>query len=256
MDQAEVPPPARSGGVQSVERAVDVLRALATVPRGGSALEIATLTGLDRTTVHRLLRTLAATGMAEADGSVYRLGAGCTVLGAGRLDSLGLREAALPFAVDLQRTVVRDRPAVVSISACALDEAVIVDRIWTPAVPLNIIVGIGWRFPIDQPVSGRSMLSTMADADIAACIGAERLARLADRLAAVRAREGMEFGSDEQHAGVGTIACPVLGPSGVAVGALVVAGLGMADDLRVDSALAQHLMRSAQSATRMLQGGR
>lgn len=257
---ASIPAPdpssARSGSIQSIDRAMEVLRALARVPRGGSALELAAVTGLDRTTVHRLLRTLVGAGMAEARGSSYVLGPACTLLGAGRLDATRLRETALPFAVDLQRSDIQDRPLVVSISCCALDEVVIVDRIWTPSVPLNIVVGIGWRFPIDEPVSGRAMLSTMTDEAIIALIGAERHARLAPRLASIRAQDGMEFGSDERHAGVSTMACPLLGADGVAVGAMVVAGLGMVPDLHLESQIARDLRRSAQSISRLLQAAR
>jgi DNA-binding IclR family transcriptional regulator len=246
----------RSGSIQSVQRAVQLLRALAGMPKGGSAIELAAGTGLERTTVHRLLRTLVGTGMAEARGSHYILGPACTLLGAGRLDSTRLREVALPFAVDLQRSDIEYRPLVVSISCCALDEVVIVDRIWTPAVPLNIIVGIGWRFPIDDTVSGRAMLSTMTGEAITSLIGIERQEKLAARLVSIRAQEGMAFGSDEKHAGVSTMACPLIAAGGVAVGALVVASLGLIPDLHIESQIARNLRRSAQSISRLLQSGR
>lgn len=243
---------ARTGGVQSVERAADVLRVLADRPHGATAVDVAAATGLDRTTVHRLLRTLVTTGLAESRGSSYVPGAVCTLLGAARLDSTRLHEIALPFAVDLQRNAVGERPLVVSISCCAQSEVVIVDRIWTPAVPLDIIAGIGWRFAIDQAVSGRAMLAAMPDDRIAALIGPARQARLASRLRAIRARGGIEFGVDEQRAGVATMACPLLGVGGAAVGALVIAGLGMQDDLQPDGPLTQALARSAALVSQRL----
>jgi IclR family acetate operon transcriptional repressor len=246
----------RSSSVHSVERAVQVLRALADTPGGGSALALSAATGLDRTTVHRLLRTLAGAGMVAADGANYVLGPACTLLGAGRLDSTRLRELALPYAVDLQRSSVQDRPLVVSISCRALDQVVIVDRIWTPAVPLDIIVGIGWRFPIDGPVSGRTMLATLPGAAITALIGRKRHAAIAPTLVSIRARDGMEFGSDEKHPGVSAMASPLVGADGMAVGALVVAGLGLVPDLSPDSRIARNLQRCAQSISRRLQSGR
>ncbi|PZR01698.1 MAG: IclR family transcriptional regulator [Archangium gephyra] len=242
----------RSGSVQSIDRAMEVLRVLARRPQGATALELAAVTGLDRTTVHRLLRTLSGAAMVEARGSSYVLGPACTLLGAGRLHASRLRDTALPFAVDIQRADVGDRPLVVSITCCALDEVVIVDRIWTPFVPLNIIVGIGWRFPIDESVSGRSMLSTMSDAAIAALIGIERFERLLPRLSVIRAQDGMEFGSDERHAGVSTMAYPFVGTDGIATGAMVVAGIGLAPELHLESPIARHLVRSAQAVSRLL----
>jgi DNA-binding IclR family transcriptional regulator len=246
----------RGTTIQSVDRAVAVLKALAGKPHGCSVIDIAAETRLDRTTVHRLVRTLVASGLVESRGPTYRIGSGCLSLGAARLNTLCLREIALPYAVDLQQSVVKDRPAVVSISALATDEVVIVDRIWTAAVPLNIIMGIGWHFPVEMTVSGRAMLSTFDDAAIAAMIGVERSQRLAPRLRVIRKREGMEWGSGEFHAGVSTLACPLIGPAGTAAGALVVAGLGMDADLDETSELAQNLRRSATTVSRLLQTSR
>ena len=248
--------PEHSATIQSVSRAVAVLKVLAARPLGCTAIEIAGATSLDRTTVHRLVRTLVAAGLVESRGPNYRVGPACLSLGAARLNTLGLREIALPYAVDLQQSIVKDRPAVVSISALASDEVVIVDRIWTAAVPLNIIMGIGWHFPADVTVSGRAMLSTFDDASIAVIIGAERFERLMPRLQGIRKRNGMEWGIGEFHAGVGTLACPLAGLAGTAVGALVVAGLGLERDLNEDSDLAQNLRRSASTVSRLLQTSR
>jgi len=244
------------GGIQSISRAAAVLNELSQSPQGRSVIDLATATGLDRTTVHRLVRTLATTGLVEARGAIYRVGPTCLALGVARINSLNLREAALPYAVDLQQSVVKDRPVIVSLSAPAVDEVVIVDRIWTPAVPLNIIMGIGWRFPIDETVSGRAMLATLSDEEIDARIGHERRVRLTERLGAIRGRAGLEWGMGEFHAGVGTIACPLLGADGTAVGAIIVAGLGMENELNQESDLSQSLRRSAQMISRLLQGSR
>lgn len=76
--------------------------------------------------------------------------------------------------------------------------------------------------------------------------------RIAPRLEAIRARGGVEFGVEEQHAGVGTAACPLIGWNGMALGALVVAGLGIEPDLRLDSTLIKELIRSAQAINNIL----
>ena len=244
----------RSATIQSVDRAAAVLKVLSDKPRGSTVIEIAAATQLDRTTVHRLVRTLVAAGLVESRGANYRVGPACLALGAARLNALNLREAALPYAVDFQQSIVKDRPAVVSLSSFSGDEVVIVDRIWTATVPLNIIMGIGWRFPIDETVSGRAMLSTMDEQTITRVIGSQRHERLLPRLRAIRKREGLEWGMGEFHAGVGTLACPLIGPEGSAVGALVVAGLELDEELNEVSALAQNIKRSAQTVSRLLQG--
>jgi DNA-binding IclR family transcriptional regulator len=100
------------------------------------------------------------------------------------------------------------------------------------------------------------MLSTMSEAEVERILGAARRDKLASRLRAVRKREGLEWGMGEFHAGVGTLACPLLGPEGVAVGAMVVAGLGMEDELSETSEFAQNLRRSAQTVSRLLAASR
>ena len=58
-----VPTPASSRSrVQSVSRACELLRVLETGERSYTALALARETGLDRTVVYRLLRTLADEG--------------------------------------------------------------------------------------------------------------------------------------------------------------------------------------------------
>jgi IclR family transcriptional regulator, acetate operon repressor len=242
----------RTSTIQSVERAADVLRVLSGKPGGASAIEVGAAVQLDRTTVHRLLRTLVGTGLAERRGTAYGLGPACVQLGAGHLQSCGLREAALPFAVDLQKTVIGDRPAVVSISVRAMDEVVIVDRIWTPAAPLSIIVDIGWRFPIDATVSGRAMLSTLGEQEIVAVIGTQRYIALRPRLAQINEQGGLEHGQGEHHVGVGTLACPINAKDSRAIGALVVAGLGLEPELHAQSALADHVRRAARAISQQL----
>ena len=74
------------------------------------------------------------------------------------------------------------------------------------------------------------------------------------KLMEVRANAGLSFGLGELRPGVGTMACAVRGPSGEAIGALVIAGLGFDKDLRPDSRLAQHLKRAADNVSAQLAG--
>ena len=244
--------PARAGTVQSVDRAFAVLKALSGKRDGATALELAAVTGIDRTTVHRLLRTLAGCGLVEVRGSAYLVGPSCLTLGAARLDGMNLRRATLPYAVELQNAI-GQRPAVVSISARSKDEVVIVERMWTISTPLNIIIDIGMCFPMDSCASGRAILSTLPNEAVAKLMGAQRYRRIAPRLQQIRQRGGLEFGLSDLRAGVGAIACPLVNDAGTAMGAMVVAGLGLESDLTPVSPLAQHILRSCQSASMLLQ---
>ncbi|MPS28034.1 IclR family transcriptional regulator [Pigmentiphaga sp.] len=238
--------------VQVIDRAMLLLDVLMRMPRGASALELAQATELDRTTVHRVLRTLAFWGMVQAREGVYALGPKCLVLGTAQHDRLGIRRAALPHAIELQEKGVGKRRAIVSISVPALDEVVIIERIWAPSVPLNIITDIGTHFPLDASVSGRAILAAWPREQGIAHVGEERYAAAAERLESIRAARGLSFGLSEMRPGVGTLACPVFGRGGEAVAALIVAGLALEEELDPEAPLAQHALRSAANISAVL----
>jgi DNA-binding IclR family transcriptional regulator len=249
---AAMPATTATGRVQVIDRAFIVLNALLPLPEGASALTLANLTQIDRTTVHRLLRTLLHWGMVQARDGVYTLGPQCLVLGTAQQDRLGVRRAALPHAIELQEKGVGKRRAVVSISVPALDHVVIIERIWTPSTPLNIITDIGTRFPMDASVSGRAVLAAMTPDAAQARVGAQRYAAVASRLETIRAEGGMSFALSEMRPGVGTMACPILGRNNEPVAAIIVAGLSLDDELRADAPLAQHARRTAASISSAL----
>src|SRR3954453_18232540 len=70
----------RRGGIQSIDRAPRILRALASGPRRLGVTELATRLDLAAPTVHGLLQTLQANGFVEQDR-----GSGKDQLGAGLL---------------------------------------------------------------------------------------------------------------------------------------------------------------------------
>lgn len=79
------------GGVQSVQRAFDILEALAGAEDGLGVTDVARALDLKTPTVHNLLRTLVRRGYAAKDGDTrrYRLGHCCAALG--RAFGRGLR---------------------------------------------------------------------------------------------------------------------------------------------------------------------
>jgi DNA-binding IclR family transcriptional regulator len=86
--------------VQSVQRAVRVLRELAA---GGPRLgvtELAERVGVAKPTVHALLRTLEGEGLVVQDSETgrYQLGPGLLLLGNAYLDTQELRARSLSWA--------------------------------------------------------------------------------------------------------------------------------------------------------------
>ena len=103
---------AGSQGVQSVRRALAVLRLVATGQEQGVRLtDIATMSGLSRPTVHRLLRVLMEETAVEQDASTrrYLVGHELSLLGLARTDRFPLRAIAEPYLAGARRRGRRHR---------------------------------------------------------------------------------------------------------------------------------------------------
>lgn len=244
-----------TGRVQSIDRAFVVLRELATTPQGATALDLSRRTGIERTTVHRLLKTLVHWGMVTADDGVYALGPECLLFATAHASRLNVRRAALPYAVELQEKVLQGRSALVSISVPARDRVIIVERIWTPHTPMNVIIDIGNQFLIDDCASGKSILSTYPDELCIATLGQARFDKVRPALRKIRQAGGFCATVGRYKRGLASLACPFRGRGSAAQGAIVVSGLDLDDCLDMDSALAQHLHRACENVSAALQHG-
>ncbi|WP_447588283.1 IclR family transcriptional regulator [Aquipseudomonas campi] len=233
------------GRVQVIDRAVLLLRTLSRLKQGGSALELSRLTGIDRTTIHRVLKTLAHWQLIEPQAGNYRIGPESLIYSTAYLNRLNLRRLALPYAIELQR-VIGERPAIVSISMPVGDEVVLIERMWTPSTPLNVIVDLADQFPIDRVPSGRAILATYDDATRLALLGEARHAAVLPLLRDIAAQEGFSFGDSEFKPGLSSLAYPIQGQASQAVGALVVAGLDLHDEMNAQSTLASHVRRACE----------
>lgn len=90
----------------SVQRAIAVLETLAGTHSGLGTNEVARRTGINASTVSRVLATLASGGLVEhiAESGRYRLGLRLLRLGRAALGSLGLRDLAHPHLTELAQT--------------------------------------------------------------------------------------------------------------------------------------------------------
>jgi DNA-binding IclR family transcriptional regulator len=234
-----------------IDRSIVLLRTLARLKHGASALDLAKLTGIDRTTIHRLLKTLHHWNLIESQSGTYRIGAESLIYSSAYLNRLNLRKIALPFTIELQR-VIGDLQAIVSLSIPVGDEVVLIERMWTPATPLNVIVDLADQFPIDGSPSGRAILATYGSALAQELLGDGRWQRVEPVLQLIHSQQDFAFGHEEFKPGLHSIAYPIRPDNGRAVGALVVAGLAMEDQTHPGSALASHLRRTCQGIAAQL----
>lgn len=222
-------------GVQSIERAFAVLRALATGPAG--VTDLADRTGLPKSTVSRLLAALEREGaVAQAgSGGHYRLGPVLAELAPQAAPGLNLAALARPHLAELTRVtgetsglavldgVGTDRIEVVYLDHVDSEEAVTV-RDWT-----------GERIAPHLVPSGLAMLAHAPAATVDAYLAAGRpLARatdrsvtapaaIRDRLGEVR-RQGWIWFNREFDESLCSVAAPVVRADGTAVAALHVHG--------------------------------
>jgi len=243
---AAVAPSPRSS-VQSVTRALTLLDILKDSSVPMSALELARASALDRTVVHRLLRTLAAHGMAVEERGSYSLGPAAVLLANRYHDNLLVRRLALPYMLDLQASAVGEQPWTVTLMIPVGALVTVIERIWTRSVPLDMVLDIGDTFPIDSAAAGRAVLAYLVEAEARTLIGEERWEAVAPTLGRVREVGGVALSHGDAIPGIDAMAAAVISRRGHAVGAVAVSGLDLGEQMSDESPLAGQLRRSARA---------
>jgi DNA-binding IclR family transcriptional regulator len=212
--------------IQSVDRAIRILLALQGERRLGIA-ELAARLELAPSTVHGIVKTLAAHNLVVQDAASgrYQLGPAVLRLGNVYLDTLELRSRAVPWSEELaRRTGMAVRTGVL-----AADDVVIIHHEPRPdgsrQMPeIGIVIpahasALGKAQLAFLPAAAKSMLAaahrsmtgeTLTDAD-----------ELREQLAAI-ARTAVAEEKDEAVLGESSLAAPIFGADGAAVGAIAV----------------------------------
>ncbi len=183
--------------------------------------------GLGKSTVHRLLTTLAAEGLIEQDPRTggYRLGIVMFELGEAVKVHMDLHAAAAPVLAML-RGQTRETAQVGVLDGA---EVVYVDRLES-SYTLRLFTETGRRVPAHCTSSGKVLLAFLPGGRAEALLGGGRLdaltpdtitdpAKLSHELARVRAR-GWAEAVNEREIGVASIAAPVRNARGDVVAAI------------------------------------
>lgn len=239
----------RRNQVQSVSRAVDVLDVLANANKPLATADIAAELGLDRTVVHRLLRTLAPRGLVAEDRGQYSLGPSHVLYSNRYLDRLLFRKISLPYAVDFQNRALIGKPWVTTLAIAREDSVYVTDRIWTPSTSLSAILELGEIFPIDESSIGLCMLAYQDLTDVKKVLGDERFEAVEPVLAEIRNNGGIALFHSARR-GISGMSAPIIDGSSEVVGGIGFTGPHMENDLSASSEIADQLRITASAISR------
>jgi DNA-binding IclR family transcriptional regulator len=250
------------GRIQSIERAVAVLRLLDTADQPLELHEIADTLGLARTTTHGIvttLRELGLVGQIHDHGPLhgrYEVAEAARLFGRGGPDPHELRSLAMNWADSLAAQT----GLAVTLGVPTRSDVLVVHHVFRPdGTPQQLAVG--QRRPLHASALGKALLA-FASSGVRRLQGTEltpytkRTIRthqeLTDALAAVR-QEGFATEDGELEPDRGAVAAPVQGPGGLAVAA--VAAVGRRDELfdrrgQTQADLVEPLKRTARALSR------
>lgn len=220
-------PGARRAGVQSIDRAVLILRCFdARRPELGIS-EIARMTGLSTSTTHRLLGAMQHNHLVrQTKNGRYGLGPMLMQLANSGALPTGLRDAALPFMVELRDEV---DETIGLHEFIETGQRVVVDQVESRQELRRTYTDIGVPIALPHGAPGKAILSALPDARQERLLS-RPIARVTERTitdpGALRgeletARTRGWAGSDsERTSGIRAVAAPIFDHTGGVVGAL------------------------------------
>ncbi|TAM58322.1 IclR family transcriptional regulator [bacterium] len=216
--------------VQSVDRTLDVLEALATRRTATGISELSHIVGLHVSTVHRLLATLVDRGYVRQDPETarYHLGARIFSLSSAAEVHLDLRLLGRPYLERLMRTTGETSNLV----TLAEEEIVYLDQVESNHL-VKMFTQPGTRAPLYCTGSGKVCLAYLPD-DRRFTLLSQRMRprtshtlierdQLERELTEIR-RMGFGYDNEEMEDGVRCVAAPLFDRRGNVVGALSVSG--------------------------------
>ncbi|MGL3151821.1 IclR family transcriptional regulator [Microbacterium sp. A82] len=246
----------------AVSKAIQILSALRTHTDGASARELAPSTGFARSTVQRILATLAASGMVIQDASTqrYRIGPQALVIGLGYNGGNVLVNESRPYMFALRD----ETHETVGLSVAVGNARVFLEEVQSNA-EIRFASEMGRLYPLWSGANGRILMSGMSDAEIDRVLADhEHDASLFDSLTPDEIREriidmrerGFAVASNETIANVSSVAVGVRDGSGQICAALSISG--PADRFTADKMndAAGRLQEAAAAIAKRLGAGR
>jgi DNA-binding IclR family transcriptional regulator len=243
-------------GTQAIRRAVAVLKAFTATP-AITPHDISQRTGLNRSTVYRLLSALEQEGLVASDGAGrYRLGPDLVVLGTLALRQLSVRDVALPHLQALAEL----SGETVDLDILHGNDVLLVEEIAGDHL-LSASSNVGTLYPAHCTATGKLLLAELPPAALEALLARPLVARgprsitdPAALLAELRASQARGYATsyEELEAHLHAVAAPIRDHTGCAVAALSISGPAARLPRRREPAFAQMLIDACAAISRAL----
>jgi DNA-binding IclR family transcriptional regulator len=206
----------RAVDVQVISRAADILNAIGENPSGLSLAQIAALSNLSRSTVHRIVVALCRQDFLRATNSGYKLGpAFLRLTDASRSN---FEHSIRPHIIELSHSL----RETVDLSELTGNTITFVDQVIAPR-RLRAVSGTGVSFPLHCTAPGKAVLAALDNRTLARLLG-ERLERftpatitdremLDNELSEIR-RTGIAYDREEHTLGICAIGMALHAPDG------------------------------------------
>ena len=237
-------------GVQSIERALDLLEYLAHCGGWSGISELSTATGQPVATVHRLLMTLMTREYVVRDARTrrYSLGPAFSMLVNTTLQTPNWNEIATPFL----RELVEISGETANLAVMERDKAVYVAQAQSLRM-VRMFTELGNRVPLHNTGCGKVLLAYQPESVIRSIIAEAGLPAYTDttitqpeqllqEFAGIRTN-GYAIDNGEQEEGVRCLSVPVYGVGDKVVAAISISGPASRLDSSRITALVPHLKR-------------
>ena len=216
--------------IQSLQRAVAILRSFSEAEPELSVTALSRRLGLHKSTVSRILATLQQEGLVgrNPESGKYGLGLGLVSLGGIALGRLDVRGIALPYL----NTLVELTEETAIVTVLEGHECVNIARASSPK-PIQFMGWIGRRTPLHSTANGKIFLAYMPDQDRSALLSGSlarftentivALPALEQSLAQVRG-QGYAIVHGEYEEGFSEIAAPIFNHRAQVVATLAISG--------------------------------
>ncbi|MDX3658133.1 IclR family transcriptional regulator [Streptomyces sp. ID05-26A] len=238
----------------AVEKTLAVLEALADHTR---ITDIARVTGLPKSTVHRLLQAMVDRGFATPGPDGYLTGPRVLALAGKVLRPLDTVERARPALRALQQST----DCTVHLAVLFGDELVYVDKIEADK-PYRMASRLGMSLPAHGTAIGKAVLASFSTSELDAYVARTGLpgrtprtitspARLISQLRRVR-RSRFALDDEENEVGVRCVGSAIRDHSGAVIGGLSASSLAMEHSLPELIALGPRVLRAADEVSAAL----